>query len=266
MTMIRKSIALATLLLASVASAQHNRAMTPPSMNPGNDMMMIGPSAATVSGTVSSVSGHTISLANGLVTIDATNAKIYGDHGAQATVSQIVPGSIVLAVVSTNTVAANAPLPASTIAILTPAQITLTGTVSAIDVAHQTLTVLGRTIAVNSSTRFTAPLHGQTATLADVQPNELVSVEANASGATLLATNVLIVAPIQQQSMIIHGSVKSIAAESWVITTRDKDVTVAVNAQTKFVGDPKVGDTVDAAVRVDASNAYVAIAIMKSIF
>jgi len=261
MTMIRKSILFATLLLASVASAQHNRAMTPP---PSNDMLMIGSSAAAVSGTVSAVSGNKISLANGLVTIDATNAKIYGERGAAATISQVVPGSIVMAVVSTNSVAANAPIPASTIAIMTPAQATLTGTATAVDVAHQTLTVLGRTITVNSSTRFTAPFHGQTATLADVQPNELVSVDANASGSTLVATNVLIVAPMQQQSMIIHGTVKSIATDSWVITTREKDVTVTVNAQTKIVGDPKAGDTVDAAVRVDASNAYVAIAIMKS--
>ena len=185
----RKITVAAVLLLAfaAVAGAQHMRAVAPPQMPIDPDMLMMGNNAGAVSGTVTSVSGNTISLANGLVTIDATNAKIIGDHGAQATIAAVTPGSLVMAVLSNTTSAANAPLAATLVAVMHQSQVTLTGIVTAVDSAHSTLTLLGRTIQVNAQTSFDAPFHGSTIKgIADVQPNEIVTVDANASNATLV--------------------------------------------------------------------------------
>ncbi|HEY8132224.1 MAG TPA: DUF5666 domain-containing protein, partial [Thermoanaerobaculia bacterium] len=56
-----------------------------------------------------------------------------------------------------------------------------------------------------------------------------------------------------------------IGTDSWIITdTRRGDVNVKVNAQTKIVGSPKVGDTVDVLANVDSANNYVAVSIALS--
>ncbi len=251
----RKALFAAILLIASVASAQmmHGRAASPtPATTP--DTMMLGPSAAAVGGTVSSVNGNTITIANGLITIDATNAKIIN--------GPVTSGARVEVVLKSGDVAANAPLPATVIAVVTIPQVSLTGSVTSVDAAHGQFVVLGKTIVVTSETAYDGR---NVKSLADVQTNELALVEANVSNGALVATRVVVMAPMPQPSTLIHGTVKSIGTDSWVITTSTKDVTVTVNAQTKIVGDPKVGDPVDVAVRTDASNAYVATTIIKVI-
>jgi hypothetical protein len=60
------------------------------------------------------------------------------------------------------------------------------------------------------------------------------------------------------------GTVKSIGTSSWVITGKDgKDTTVTIDAQTKIIGDPKVGDTVQVMATIDSAHNYNAIAIVK---
>jgi hypothetical protein len=222
---------------------------------------------AMVSGTVSSVSGNIINVANGLVSIDATGAKIVGPNGADGTIAAVTPGSLVVATLKGDAVAANAPLPAVTIAVSKAAAVTLTGPVTAVDVAHSTLTLLGRTIQVTAQTSFGGPMFGAGVNgLADIQPNQLATVQAN-PGATqsLVAASVLVMSMTLDHPGFIHGTVKSIAADAWVITDHSGDVTVTVNAQTKIVGDPKVGDTVDVLTRTDSSSKLVAISIIKSL-
>ena len=214
----------------------------------------------TASGAVTSVSGNIISLAGGLVTIDASQAKISDDHGGPGSLASIIPGTHIFAVLSAASVAPGAPLPASIIAVTRIAQVTLNGPVQLI--GSSTFIVLGRTITVDSNTSF----GGRAQRLADILPNDLVQVQANAVGGALLASSVLVFPPLPKPSTVIHGTVKSIGTGSWVITDRAaKDWTIVVNAQTKIIGDPKVGDSVEILANIDSSHQYVAVSIMKSV-
>ncbi len=252
----RKAAVLALLLAASVANAQMRH----------RDVISLTP--ATVSGTVSSVAGNIINVANGTVSIDASAAKIIDGSGGQTTIAAVTTGSLIVATVKSGSIAANAPIPATLIAVVKSAEVTLTGPVTAVDVVHNTLTLLGKTIQVTPQTSFGAPMHGLSVIgLADIQPNELVVVQANRSGTqSLVAVSVLVMSMTVGHPELIHGTVKSIAADAWVITGHDgKDVTVTVNAQTQIIGNPKVGDTVDVLARTDSSGKLVAISIMKSL-
>jgi hypothetical protein len=122
--------------------------------------------------------------------------------------------------------------------------------------------LLGRTVSVDSNTSFGGRVHG----LADILPNDLAIVQANAVSGVLVASSVLVVPPLPKAPAIIHGTVKSIGTEAWVITdSAHKDWTVVVNAQTKIIGDPRVGDPVEILANTDNANQYVAVSIMKSL-
>ncbi len=242
------------LLIATAALAQErSRVTTPPRPSAGR----------TVSGTVSSVAGSLILLANGLVTIDTTGAAISGDASS---VSAIVPGSLVFAVIKDGDVAANAPLPASFVGVSRVSPVTLSGPVTSVDLANSTLTLLGRTIHVTAQTTFEGfPIGPAAHGLSDIVAGEVVQVDATGSAGALVATNVrVLVFPVRLT--IVHGVVKTIASDFWVITSDGKDVTVAVNAKTVIVGGPKVGDTVDVAANADSAGHYTAVSIIKSGF
>jgi hypothetical protein len=218
-------------------------------------------SGATVGGLVTAVDGTLIHLAGGAITIDASGAKINGT---------IEPGVVLLAIIKTTDVAPNAPLPAETINATPLPDGTLFGPVQSVDLASNTLTLLGRTIHVNGDTSF-GGMHksrdSEKPGLDDILPNQLVTVTVDAADGQLLARSVLLLAPTPPEVRATRGVVKSIGADSWVITqekTRDvPDLTVLIDAQTKIVGSPKVGDTVELLYRVDSSNAFVAISIVR---
>lgn len=254
--MIRKAIAFAVLLTATLSYAQsRGHAVFAPDARGGFPVP-----GTTVSGLVTGVSGSIISLANGMVTLDASGAKILSDDGVVASLSSITPGSIVFAVLKSAESAPNAPLLALSIAVTRSAQVTLSGPVQSVDLIGGTLTLLGRTIHITADTSF-----GGSGGLSDILPNQILQVQANAVAGSLVATSVLVFAQSPPPSIYFHGTVKSIGTDSWVITDgRGKNVTVVVNAQTKIIGDPKVGDAVDVLISVDSSGANVALSIMKS--
>ena len=255
-------IAVALTLMASISFAQSRGRATAPVPE------KVNVSGRTVSGIVSSVQGNLISIAGGLVTIDASAAKITGEHDGQATLVSVTPGSLIFAVLTNADVALNAPLPASVIGVTRMADAILTGPVTSVDVAGSTLTLLGRKIRVTAQTTFAGADHGSTTKgLADLLTNQIVAVEANATNGALVATSVRVLSPIPLPATVIHGTVKSMTTTSWVITdSRGNNVTVLINAQTKIAGSPIVGDAVDVIASVDSSNAYVAVSIVKSPF
>jgi hypothetical protein len=263
--MMTKRLALALLLVATIANAQMDRRRGAAPGAPAADPFHFG-SPAVVSGTVSAISGNIIHVANGTVTLDATGAKIVDTTGAAVSLSSVTTGSLIVATVKSDNIAPNAPIPATLIAVSKPAALTLTGPVTSVDAAHNSFVLLGRTIQVTSQTSFSAPFFGATVKgLADLQPNELVTVQANPGGTqTIVAVSVLVMSMHVDEPALIHGTVKSIAADAWVITDNGKDTTVAVNAQTQIVGSPKVGDSVIILARNDSSGKLVAISIMKS--
>lgn len=204
-------------------------------------------SGSTVSGIISSVSGPFILLADGLVIIDTTGAKMAGDPPT--------PGSPLFAAIDASQVAPNAPLRATYVAVTRLAQVTLTGTVTMINDGERTLTVLGRTIKVTPQTAISGLITKAT-TLADIVVNQSVQVEADNFGGTLVASRirVLSIKPVPSPSplpTVIRGTVRSISSALWVITAEGKDWMITVNAQTKIVGEPKVGDTVDVLITAD---------------
>ena len=244
----RKLVPLLLLIVATAALAQNRGHAVMPMPGRGNV------SGNTVSGIVSSVSGSFVLLADGLVTIDITDAKVTGT---------IEPGALLVAMLKPGEVTANAPLPAAYVGVTRVAPVTLSGSVTAVDVPGSTLTLLGRTIKVTSQTGFSSLFPTFKAlTLADILPGQFVTVEANVSGGALVAASVHVLSfDTPRLPTVVRGTVKSISNDAWVITAAgNRDVTVTVNASTKIVGDPKIGDTVE--VIVDGNN--VATAILKS--
>ena len=89
-------------------------------------------------------------------------------------------------------------------------------------------------------------------------------MQANPAGAqSIIAVSVLVMTMHIDTPQFFHGTVKSIAADAWVITVDGQDRTVTVNAQTQIAGSPKVGDTVYVMALTDSSGKLVALTISK---
>ena len=243
--MIRKSLTALALLLIGITAFGQNRAPNRTQI-PGT----------TVSGFVTAVNGSTISLANGLVNVDVSHATITNDRGGAAT---ITPGSLIFAVLRSSS-----SLEAATVVVSNTPQVTLSGPVQSVNASAGTLQLLGLTIHTDANTSFGGDHNIRR--LSDIVANDVVVVQANASGSSLLATSILVFAPMRQLfPTLLHGTVKSIGTDSWVITdTHRGDITVLVNNQTRILGSPKVGDTVDVLANVDSAHNYVAISISVS--
>ena|SRR5436190_9835257 len=239
------------LFIATAALAQiRGRAVMPPGLQAG---------ANTVSGTVSSVSGSTILIANGLISIDTTGAKFVGDD--------VTPGAFVTAVLKSGDVAPNAPLPATVIMVAHIPQATLSGTVTSVDIVASKFTLLGRTINVTPDTSFSGLLTLRPMTLADVFPSMLVAVEANVAGGALTARSVEALTPLRIAPTRFTGFVKAIGATQWTVGlgpagSLAPDFLVKVDKNTTIVGDPKVGDRVNVVGELTA-NGFSALSITK---
>lgn len=102
----------------------------------------------------------------------------------------------------------------------------------------------------------------------NIKVGDAVVVMAFAAGGQITAVTIIerpTIPPVSD--FAIEGTVKSIGASSWVITTRDQhDVTVAITSSTKIDRSIKTGDSVVvlAMGRRDESGNLIALAIMKS--
>lgn len=251
--MSKRFLAALLTLLVTIPTLAKDRAVAK------HDELRLG--AASVTGEVTAVSGNLITLAGGLVTIDATNAKIlHGDRGT--TIAAVHPGALIAATLQEPGTGSTGPLVATAIAILRNADVTFTGTTQSVDVAGSQFVLLNRTIKVDASTTFVN--FGDRASIAGLQPNMLVIVEADVQTGALVASRITLVAPIPPHPQVASGVVKSIGTDSWVITVRDHDTTFVVNAATKILGSPKAGDKVEVLYTVDSAHANVALSIVKS--
>ncbi len=188
------------------------------------------------------------------------------DRSGPASIGDVKAGFRITAFVNTPpTAAAGAPLPAQLIVIDSLPDLTVTGPVHSIDVANSKFTVLGITMAVDANTSYGSvfPTFAPITGLSGIAVGQIVNVTATFAGGAILATHVDVIAPAVQPYVVLSGTVKSVSATAWVITGKDsKDTTITVNAQTKIVGDPKVGDSVQVMASVDSAHNYVAIAIV----
>ena len=241
--MLRKPTVLFLALALSFSAVARTRATSHPS--PKID-------AATVHGVVTSVNGNIIAIADGLVTIDASNARILVGRGDAASITDIKTGMLVFATVR-KPEQANAPLVATTVAATRIADATLFGTLDAVDNTNRTITLLGRTIHLDANTSVSGELLA----------NQVVQVQTESVNGRLVATSVLVVAPVIPSVHTARGTVKSIAPDAWVIEQEGKSLTLVIDAQTKIAGSPKVGDRVEVLYRIDSAHANVAIAIAR---
>lgn len=258
------------VMSASLIASTH-RAVTPPK-SPVElaDVLGIGPmSGAAVRGVVAAVQGTLITLNTGgapAIVIEASAAKFMNDHGGASSIADVKPGARITAFINTApTMQPSSSLRAQLITLESQPDLEVTGTVDSVDKAHSRFVVLGIGIAVDANTGFGSSIPTFAAIkFSDIMAGQVVSVTARFSGGAIVATHVQIIFPMIQPSIILLGSVKSIGPAAWVITSHDgKETSVSVDAHTKIVGDPKVGDSVQVMANIDSAHNYLATAIVK---
>lgn len=260
-------------ILSGSASASVRRSVSAPGtpVTDAADVLGIGSIAgASVRGAVSAVQGTLLTLNTGGATpimIETSTAKIVSDKSRTASIADIKPGTRVTAFVNTApTLQPSSVLRAQLITIESLPDLEVSGTIDSIDLARSRFVVLGIAISVDANTKFSTvfPLFAPVKSLADLAAGQIVSVTARFSSGAIVANDVRVISPTIQPSVILSGTVKSIAATAWVLASRDgKDTTLTVNSNTRIVGDPKVGDSVQVMANVDSAHNYVATAIVK---
>ena len=267
-----RGITLAFVLLALSVSAVAgtHRAVTPPVTEVADALGIGSISGASVRGVVASVQGGLITLNSGgapAIVIESSAAKFMNATGGSGSIADVKPGVRITAFVNTfPTMQPSSFLRAQLITIESQSDLEVTGTVDSVDLAHSRFVVLGIVISVDANTGFgsTFPTFAPIKSLADIAAGQVVNVTARFSGNAIVATHVQIISFTIQPATILLATVKSIASTAWVLTSHDgKDTTVSVNAQTKIVGDPKVGDSVQVMANIDSAHNYLATAIVK---
>ena len=230
---------------------------------------------STVEGTVSKVTGPILDLIEGGIQIDVTHATITGGDNRLANPlpwSGILVGARVVAQVTVPDVIPAVfpppPLAATTVVVFQAHAGQLVGTIQAVDVAGGKFTLLLHTVSTNSATKWSGEgPNGPVKGIADLAAGMFATVSVvNASG--LLATNVEAFGFATPPELIaFRGPVETITPTAWTIAGRG----VRVDFDTKIVGDPKVGDTVDVLARIQnpppgslAPSYLVAVSITKA--
>jgi hypothetical protein len=262
-------LAIALIAACLTLTAGTHRAATPPT-NPTEDALGIGPmSGASVRGVVAAVQGTLITLNTGgapAIAIETAAAKFMSDHDGTASLAGIKVGSRITAFLNTApTTQPSSALRAQVIIIESQPDLQLSGTIDSIDVPHSRFVVLGITIAADATTSFgsTFPTFAAIKDVGGLAVGQVVNVTARFASDAIIATSVQVTSFTIPLPAILSGTVKSIGASSWVITRDGKDTTFTIDAQTKIIGDPKVGDSVQVMSTIDAAHNYTAIAIVK---
>ncbi|MFI5197011.1 MAG: DUF5666 domain-containing protein [Thermoanaerobaculia bacterium] len=199
-------------------------------------------------GTVSKITGTVLDLIDGQIRIDVANATITsGDDpkGATAPASGILVGSRVVARVTVpDVIPAVFPPPsfaATSVVVFQAHDGELAGAIQTVDVASGQFTVLFHAVSTNSGTTWSGSgSNGAVKGIADLSVGMFATVDVVNSGG-LLATSVVAHGVTPPELFAWHGPVEMITPTSWTIAGRG----VMVDADTKIVGDPEVGDIVD---------------------
>ncbi len=208
----------------------------------------------TVDSVVVKVNGPILDVLDGALQLDVTNAKITGGDDRLANPlpwSGILPGSRVVAqVVVPDVIPAVFPprLVATSVAVFLANSGNLSGLVQGVNMAQGTFTMLDTTVRTTAATEWSGtrgdgnPVKGLADLTVGMQAN--VAVTADTSGVT--AKTVFAWASPTSRIVAFHGKVEKIDGAIWTIGGN----VVQVNADTKIVGDPGVGDLVDVLERI----------------
>lgn len=224
---------------------------------------------AAVEGVISSVvapaspsAGPVVSILDGLIAIDTTGAAIKLPSGEPGSTADLRVGARIAALLKSTT----PPLAAQTIWVFaSQPEAVLRGTVEAVDLTAKTFQVLGLTVKVTDRTSFGGPRDGTGVSgLADLRVGDPVTVAAVEAAGAITATRVLVMGQPPEPVERLRGTVKTIGTTSWTITEADgRDRAVTVTADTRIVGDPVVGDTVDVLGTRDSTGGFLAQVISK---
>ena len=229
-----------------------------------------GPPPASIEGTITHVGvpiaspGPIVTLLGGLVSFDAEGATVRFADGTPGTTASLAVGQRIVAFLASPA----PPLKASSIVVFQErADVTLTGTVGSVDASAGTLGLLGLTLKVTDRTVFGGPWDGAgRAGLGELKVGDLVLVAAKADGGVLVATRVLKLSPTPTPTVRFHGVVASIGTERWTFKLADgTTTTVKVDARTKIVGEPRVGDEVDVLARRESDGSLLAVLIQRPV-
>jgi hypothetical protein len=224
--------------------------------SPGTPMMPVAAPVSSVDSIVSKVNGPILDVLGGALQLDVTNAKITGGDDRFASPvpwAGILTGSRIVAQVTVpDAIPAVFPprLSATNVVVFLANSGSLAGIVQGVGAAQGTFTLLYTSVKTNAATEWSGakadgtPVKGLPDLAAGMQAVAVVSVDA--SGVT--AKSVYAYAPPTTRIEAFRGKVEAEGATLWTIDGR----LVQVNADTKIVGDPKVGDTVDVLAKVAA--------------
>jgi hypothetical protein len=195
------------------------------------------------------VNGPILDVLDGALQIDVTNAKITGGDDRLASPvpwAGILPGSRIVAQVTVpDVIPAVFPprLSATNVVVFLANSGSLSGIVQGVGAAQGTFTLLFTSVKTNAATEWSGtksdgtPVKGLSDLAAGMQAVAVVSVDA--SGVT--AKSVFAYASPITRIISFRGKVEVEGSTLWTIDGR----VVQVNADTKIVNDPKVGDLVD---------------------
>jgi hypothetical protein len=200
----------------------------------------------SVEGTVTAVSGNLVTLFDNAFVIDTTGARIVlgGDEGANDAVPAITVGARILAEGLTPEPVARPgfpPLKATLVIVTPPLNGAASGAIESVNVVGSFFSLLSHNFLVNGNTRFT----GEVKSLADLAQGQLAFVTFSANGPTPLALTVNARNVPPDQFVSFRGAVVSIPSPPPLGMWQIDDKSVMVTADTRIVGDPKVGDVVD---------------------
>jgi hypothetical protein len=238
------ALLLSALALVGAAPAFAQAAILPP-------VAYFPPAVDSV---VSKVNGPILDVLDGALQIDITNAKItLGDDPSASVlpVTVILPGSRVVAQVTVpDVIPATFPpvLPATSVVVFLANSGNLSGIIQGVSVAQGTFRLLDVTVRTDAATTWSGFKADGTAVkgLPDLSAgmHANVSITADPSGVT--AKNVFAYAIPTTRIVSFSGKVDSETSTLWTIGGN----VVQVNADTKIVGNPQVGDEVEVVERV----------------
>ena len=208
----------------------------------------------TVDSVVSKVNGPILDVLDGALQIDVTNAKITGGDDRLASPvawSGILAGSRVVAqVVVPDVIPAVFPprLAATSVVVFLANSGNLSGVIQGVSAPSGSFTLLYTAVRTTTATEWSGfkadgnPVKGIGDLSAGMQAN--VAVTADPSGVT--AKSVYAYSIPTSRIVAFRGKVEKIDTALWTIGGN----VVQVTSETKIVGEPKVGDTVDVLERV----------------
>jgi hypothetical protein len=213
---------------------------------------------STIDGTVSAVAGTVLDVMGGQFRIDVANAIITSGDGPTAgplPATGIPVGARILAQVPVGdalpTLFPPPPFQATSVVVFLPRDGQLTSTIQGVDVAGGKFTMFFHSLSTNAATKWSGfGPNGSVKGIGDLSTGMLATVSVVISGGGLLATSVEAYGTVAPPLLIaFRGPVQAIGATQWQIDGR----VVQVNAATKIVGEPMVGDTVDVIAEVSTT-------------